>query len=32
MGTYDTPANISMIKEQTGYEKILYLGYSQGTT
>mmetsp|Transcript_12646 Transcript_12646/g.17067 ORF Transcript_12646/g.17067 Transcript_12646/m.17067 type:complete len:140 (+) Transcript_12646:147-566(+) len=28
MGTYDTPANISMIKEKTGYEKILYLGYS----
>ena len=32
MGRYDTPANISMIKEQTGFEKILYLGYSQGTT
>ena len=32
MGTYDTPANISMIKEKTGYDKILYLGYSQGTT
>lgn len=32
MGTYDTPANINMIKEQTGYDKILYLGYSQGTT
>ena len=28
MGQYDTPANISMIKEQTGFDKILYLGYS----
>ena len=32
MGKYDTPANISKIKELTGFEKILYLGYSQGTT
>ena len=32
MGTYDTPANIKMIKEQTSHDKILYLGYSQGTT
>ena len=28
MGRYDGPANISMIKEHTGYDKILYLGYS----
>ena len=28
MGRYDSPDNISMIKEQTGYDKILYLGYS----
>ena len=32
MGTYDAPANISKVKELTGWEKILYLGYSQGTT
>ena len=28
MGRYDGPANIRMIKEHTGYDKILYLGYS----
>ena len=32
MGKYDTVANVKMIKEITGWEKILYLGYSQGTT
>ena len=31
MGLYDDPANISFIKQQTGYDKIFYLGYSQGT-
>ena len=32
MGKYDAPAQITKVKEQTGWEKILYLGYSQGTT
>ena len=31
MGLYDDPANIKMIKEQTGVEKVFYLSYSQGT-
>lgn len=31
MGLYDDIANIKMIKEQAGVEKIFYLGYSQGT-
>ena len=32
MGKYDAKAQISKIKELTEFEKILYLGYSQGTT
>jgi len=31
MGLYDDTANISMIKEQTGVDKVFYIGYSQGT-
>lgn len=31
MGLYDGPANIKTIKQQTNVEKLLYLGYSQGT-
>ena len=31
MGLYDDVANIKMIKEQSGVEKVFYLGYSQGT-
>ena len=31
MGLYDDTANIRMIKEETGADKIFYLGYSQGT-
>ena len=31
MGIYDDVANISMIKEKTGKDKIFYIGYSQGT-
>ena len=31
MGLYDDVANIKMIKEQAGVEKIFYVGYSQGT-
>ena len=31
MGLYDGQANINTIKQQTGVEKIFYLGYSQGT-
>ena len=28
MGTYDGVANVSKVKELTGHDKILYLGYS----
>ena len=28
MGLYDDTANITMIKEQTGVDKVFYLGYS----
>ena len=31
MGLYDDPANIRMIKDVTGVDKVFYLGYSQGT-
>ena len=31
MGLYDTPANITKVKQETGVDKIYYLGYSQGT-
>ena len=31
MGLYDDVANIKMIKEKTGHDKIFYLGWSQGT-
>ncbi|XP_022912355.1 lipase 3-like [Onthophagus taurus] len=32
IGYYDIPAFIDYIQEQTGVEKMSYLGYSQGTT
>lgn len=31
MGIYDDVANIKMMKEVSGAEKVFYLGYSQGT-
>lgn len=31
MGAYDDVANIKAIKEQSGADKIFYIGYSQGT-
>ena len=31
MGIYDDVANIKAIKQQSGAEKVFYLGYSQGT-
>ena len=31
MGLYDDVANITAIKKATGFDKIFYLGYSQGT-
>jgi len=31
MGLYDDTANIKMMKEVSGAEKVFYLGYSQGT-
>lgn len=31
MGIYDDIANIKMIKEQSGVDKVFYIGYSQGT-
>ena len=30
MGIYDSVANIRMMKERTGAEKVFYIGYSQG--
>ncbi|XP_055375802.1 lipase 3-like [Condylostylus longicornis] len=32
IGTYDLPAMIDHVIEQTGYKKIQYVGHSQGTT
>lgn len=32
MGKYDVPANVDFILEQTGFEKLIYMGHSQGTT
>lgn len=32
MGTYDVPAVISHIQENTGDQKVAYIGHSQGTT
>ena len=32
LGTYDLPAALSMVKEETGGKKIRYYGYSLGTT
>ena len=32
MGIYDDVANVKMIKEKTGAAKIIYMGFSQGTT
>lgn len=31
MGQYDVPANIELVKQQTGVDKVSYVGYSQGT-
>lgn len=32
MGTYDSPANIDYILNLTGFDKINYVGHSEGTT
>ena len=32
MGIYDDVANIKMIKEKTDNERVIYLGWSQGST
>ena len=32
MGKYDLPAVIDMIQSETGYQKVAYIGHSQGTT
>ena len=32
MGTKDLPAVLEMITEKTGYERVAYVGHSQGTT
>ena len=32
MGQYDIPATLDYITQTTGYEKIAYIGFSQGTT
>ena len=31
MGVQDNVANISMIKQHAGVDKVFYIGYSQGT-
>ena len=31
MGLYDDPANVKLVKQKSGQEKIFYIGYSQGT-
>ena len=32
MGLYDDVANVKLIKNETGKDKVIYLGWSQGTT
>jgi hypothetical protein len=32
MGLYDVPAEIDYILNVTGYEKLSYIGHSEGTT
>ena len=32
IGRYDIPANIDIIKGETGVERVFYIGYSMGTT
>lgn len=32
MGQYDVPTNIDFVLQQTGVEKLTYIGHSQGTT
>jgi len=32
MGIYDLPAMIDYVREQSGQEKVSYIGHSQGTT
>jgi lysosomal acid lipase/cholesteryl ester hydrolase len=31
MGKYDVPANIDYIRKESGHDKIIYIGHSQGT-
>jgi gastric triacylglycerol lipase len=31
MGTYDLPAELDFVSQYTGFEKIAYIGHSQGT-
>jgi len=32
LGEYDLPAQVSMVKQQTGVDKVTYMGHSQGTS
>ena len=32
MGLYDIPANVKEIKSRTNFDKINYIGFSQGTS
>ncbi|CDW91414.1 carboxylic ester hydrolase [Stylonychia lemnae] len=32
MGQYDVPANLNYIMEKTGFDQVIYIGHSQGTT
>lgn len=32
MGLYDVPANLGYILNKTGFDQVIYVGHSQGTT
>ena len=32
LGKYDAPAQIDFVRHKTGFEKITYVGHSQGTS
>jgi len=32
LGKYDAPAQIDFVRAKTGYDKIAYIGHSQGTS
>jgi pimeloyl-ACP methyl ester carboxylesterase len=32
MGDYDAPAQVDYVRKATGFDKLTYIGHSQGTT